>query len=189
MSPKTLWVILFLTLGSVLFSCSHHNLQTSSKQTSVKASQLGLQANDWLWPVAGTVFEVSQFREFPERIGLVTRKGGHVLAVADGEVFFVSDSLDDMGSGIIISHPDNIYSIYGNIDEVELKKGQRVHSGQVLGKVGTKKNANKSLELGVDSGDTLLIGGIHKGLLIFELRRGTQLIGLKELYPKQLAQE
>jgi len=60
--------------------------------------------------------------------------GTAVKAAADGEVALISKSV---GTNIIVllRHPDNIYTVYSNITDVRVTKGQTVQRGQLLGKV------------------------------------------------------
>ncbi|MDR1055789.1 MAG: M23 family metallopeptidase [Prevotellaceae bacterium] len=63
--------------------------------------------------------------------------GTDVIATADGTVEDVRYSLKGAGNRIIIDHGENTYETrYLYLNEVYIKKGQKVSRGQVIGKVG-----------------------------------------------------
>ena len=58
-----------------------------------------------------------------------------VRAAGDGRVEYVS-RFSGYGRVVIIAHGGRIYTVYGHLLEVFVKKGQRVKAGQVIGNLG-----------------------------------------------------
>lgn len=61
-----------------------------------------------------------------------------VLAILDGEVIS-SEADETLGNIIQLKHENDLISIYQGIEEVTLKKGDKVNQGQILGTSGTSK--------------------------------------------------
>jgi murein DD-endopeptidase MepM/ murein hydrolase activator NlpD len=79
--------------------------------------------------------------------------GTNVKAAEDGEVALISKGADDKAI-LLIRHADNLYTVYSNIANVGLKKGQKVSRGQKIGGVANSADGNPYLH--------------------FEIRRGTE---------------
>ncbi len=60
-----------------------------------------------------------------------------VRTVAIGRVVFNS-FIKSYGPTLIIDHGKNYYSVYGNLEEVFIKKGSLVRAGEVIGRLGRK---------------------------------------------------
>jgi murein DD-endopeptidase MepM/ murein hydrolase activator NlpD len=105
---------------------------------------------------------------FRRGIDISARIGDEVKAVAGGEVV-KADWFKGYGKLVIIDHKDGMYTLYGNLSQVEVNNGDRVERGQVIG----------------FAGDT----GSFKGVkLYFEVRRnGEAEDPLLWLAPKQSA--
>ena len=61
--------------------------------------------------------------------------GAPVVAAADGEVALVSQSLGGLGTIVLVRHPDEILTVYGRVDDVNVKKGDIIQRGQKIGVV------------------------------------------------------
>ncbi|MEM7058683.1 MAG: peptidoglycan DD-metalloendopeptidase family protein [Pseudomonadota bacterium] len=61
--------------------------------------------------------------------------GSPVVAAADGEVALVSQSLGGLGTIVLVRHPGEILTVYGRVDDVSVKKGDIIASGQQIGVV------------------------------------------------------
>ena len=95
------------------------------------------------WPVAGQVLtrfgtqRHPQFKTtiFRRGIEIGAREGDTVRAINDGQVAF-ADWYKGYGKLIIIEHSVGFYSLYGNLEQIALAKGDRVSKGQGVGIVG-----------------------------------------------------
>jgi lipoprotein NlpD len=86
-----------------------------------------------------------------EGIDIAATAGSAVKSAEDGEVALISKSVGS-GTIVLIRHAGNVYTVYSNISDVKLTKGQKVKRGQ-------------------------RIGGVAKGspsFLHFEVREGTE---------------
>ncbi len=104
-----------------------------------------------LKPVSGKVLRgYSAAPGGNEGLDIAAAAGTPVKAAEDGEVALISSSAN--GTIILLRHPDNLYTVYSNVENPSVKKGQTIRRGQTIAKVA--------------KGDTPFV---H-----FEIRRGTE---------------
>jgi len=95
------------------------------------------------WPVAGQVLTRFGMQRHPQFKTMIFRRGieigAHegdtVRAINDGTVAF-ADWYKGYGKLLIIEHAAGLYSLYGNLEQIALAKGDRVGKGQAVGLVG-----------------------------------------------------
>ena len=95
------------------------------------------------WPVAGQVLTRFGTQRHPQFKTMIFRRGieigAHegdtVRAINDGQVAF-ADWYKGYGKLLIIEHATGFYSLYGNLEQIVLAKGDRVSKGQAVGLVG-----------------------------------------------------
>ena len=94
------------------------------------------------WPVAGRV--LTRFGGQPGRVSTMSlqngiqisvQEGSNVRAVHDGAVAFAGP-FTGYGNLVIVDHGSNTYSLYGQLDAVNVSKGVRVDRGQAIGTTG-----------------------------------------------------
>ena len=68
-------------------------------------------------------------------IGIRASLGTPVRAVAGGEVM-VADAIGTYGLTVIVQHGGGDYSVYGSLGRADVRKGQTIAKGQVVGIVG-----------------------------------------------------
>jgi lipoprotein NlpD len=111
----------------------------------------------FLAPVAGKIVkDYSGKSGGNEGIDIAADAGTSVKAAEDGEVALVSRSVG-ASTIVLLRHADNIYTVYSNVTDVTLAKGDKVRRGQSIGVVA---KGNPSV-------------------LHFEVRRGTQSVDPK----------
>jgi len=95
------------------------------------------------WPVDGTILyrfgRVINPNNTTVRwngIGIGAAAGTPVQAIASGEVV-VAEPIGTYGVTVIVQHGGGDYSVYGSLGRAEVRKGQRVRKGDVLGNVGS----------------------------------------------------
>ena len=71
-------------------------------------------------------------------IDFVSDESFDVVAILDGEVITVSEE-ETLGKVVKIQHENGYVSIYQSMSEVNVKKGDMVTQGQIIGKSGTNK--------------------------------------------------
>jgi septal ring factor EnvC (AmiA/AmiB activator) len=94
------------------------------------------------WPVEGAILYNFGRAVNPNNttirwngIGIGAPIGAAVRSVAAGEVTFVSQ-IGTYGLTVIIQHGDGDYSVYGSLSRADVRVGQEVAKGEVLGAVG-----------------------------------------------------
>lgn len=88
-------------------------------------------------PVSGAVtrtFNASR----PNGIAFSAAPGTPVHAAAAGEVAAVTDAVGGLGTIVLIRHQDDLITTYSTLTGVTVKEGDRVQSGQVIGKVAQR---------------------------------------------------
>jgi len=68
-------------------------------------------------------------------IGIKALQGSAVRSIAAGEVM-VSDPIGTYGLTVIVQHGGGDYSVYGSLSRADVRKGDKVAKGQVIGAVG-----------------------------------------------------
>tara|TARA_B100001939_G_scaffold347904_1_gene371237 strand:- start:17850 stop:19025 length:1176 start_codon:yes stop_codon:yes gene_type:complete len=105
-----------------------------------------LQAIPHRWPVVGRVRLInSQYgnrtspfgrkKEYHGGTDLKARSGDSIVATAEGYVYRVGKH-GGFGNMVHIIHPSGFETIYAHLSRIDVKKGQEVRAGDVLGKAG-----------------------------------------------------
>lgn len=89
------------------------------------------------WPASGRVVAKYSPKGSPpvNGIGLALNEGDVVKAVAWGKVVH-NDVLRGLGRVVVLMHDKGYYTVYAYLAESNLKIGQQIKQGQVLGKAG-----------------------------------------------------
>jgi septal ring factor EnvC (AmiA/AmiB activator) len=108
------------------------------------------------WPVAGQLR-----RRFGRGTGprvieskgveIAANEGTNVQAVHEGTVAF-ADPFSGFGNLVILDHGGQIFSLYGDLLDITVKKGARIERGQPIGSVGSSPTGAAGLyfEIRVD---------------------------------------
>jgi len=96
------------------------------------------------WPTSGTVNSEYGMRVHPQfntklkhtGIDIAAPIGTPVISVAPGEVLFAG-WLRGYGQVIIIDHGGNLTTVYAHLSRMDVREGQDVSQGQVIGGVGS----------------------------------------------------
>lgn len=89
-----------------------------------------------------------------EGIDFAAAKGAAVKAADTGEVALVSSAAGN-AKIVLIRHADNVYTVYSNVTDVPVSKGQKVSRGQNVGKVagGSPSFVHFEIRKGTESVD------------------------------------
>jgi murein DD-endopeptidase MepM/ murein hydrolase activator NlpD len=101
-------------------------------------------------------------------IDLAAPHGAPIRAVREGTVVF-ADPHGGYGKLVVIMHKDGLTTHYGHCDTIDVKTGQRIRAGQVLGTVGSSGR----------------VTGPH---LHFEIRKNGEPVDPESLIPDLAAQ-
>jgi murein DD-endopeptidase MepM/ murein hydrolase activator NlpD len=95
------------------------------------------------WPVHGLLnsrFGMRQSpwtgeQEFHRGLDISANRGTAVQAPATGIVYFAGNG-GEYGTTVILDHGNNLRSLYGHLQEIRVKPGERVERGQVIALTG-----------------------------------------------------
>jgi septal ring factor EnvC (AmiA/AmiB activator) len=94
------------------------------------------------WPVDGSIIYRFGRAVNPNNptirwigVGIAASSGSPVQAVAGGEVM-VAEPIGTYGLTVIVQHGGGDYSVYGSLATTDVKRGQQVTKGEVIGTVG-----------------------------------------------------
>lgn len=103
------------------------------------------------WPVPEHTLILSSYgwrfenQNFHEGISITddTIYGASVVAIDNGVVLEIVEDLQGlMGLAIVVDHGNGISSLYQNLSETQVVKGERIEKGQAIGKVGNTGKVN-----------------------------------------------
>ena len=99
---------------------------------------------------------------YKEGISYSLTKPSPVRAIYSGMVEYAGSEIDGYGNTIIISHPDDYFSLYAFLGKINVEIGDAVKKGEILGTTGKKSPKDKNyyfhfqLRKGVNSVNPLL---------------------------------
>lgn len=106
------------------------------KPNSVKSTPvLSKGALSWKWPTSGELLR-SNSPVAQKGVDITGREGQQVLAAEDGVVVYSGSGLLGYGKLIIIKHNETYLSAYAHNQMMQVKEGDMVNSGQVIGTMG-----------------------------------------------------
>jgi murein hydrolase activator len=135
-----------MRLGSIISSLEDARRRAEARPnapapvaSTIRTSDLGKLS----WPVDGEIIyrfgRVVSANNTATRwngIGIRASEGTNVKAVSAGEVM-VAEAMGTYGLTVIVQHGGGDYSVYGSLQRIDVRKGQKVTKGQVIGGVGT----------------------------------------------------
>lgn len=116
--------------------------QTSSAVVTIKESVTVEAAPVFTTPVRGYVS--TYFSSYHRGVDIPNPKGAPVKAFADGEVTFAGWANGGFGNLVVIKHKLGYVSQYAHLSRIDVKVGQNVASGMVVGGVGSTGNSTGS---------------------------------------------
>ncbi|MGR3571278.1 peptidoglycan DD-metalloendopeptidase family protein [Brevirhabdus sp.] len=85
------------------------------------------------YPVSGSIIRAYS-KGKNDGIDLASKAGTPVKAAGEGEVAAITRDTDQVPI-LVLRHPDNLLTVYANIGDIAVKKGDKVSRGQTLAKV------------------------------------------------------
>lgn len=110
-----------------------------------------LEKNLYAWPLQGEITSYYGWRKsgFHHGLDIAAAIGTPVKAADDGRICFVGTK-EVYGQTVIIEHADMKQTLYAHLNSFNVKKGQKVLRGQVIGYVGvTGRTTGPHLHFGV----------------------------------------
>lgn len=80
---------------------------------------------------------IHKIRKMHAGIDFSARKGTPIQATGDGTVVSVSNKKSGYGLHVVIDHGYGYQTLYGHMSSSDVKVGQKIKKGQVIGKVGS----------------------------------------------------
>lgn len=74
---------------------------------------------------------------FHSGLDIAGKKGDPITTFMPGKVIYAGEIFWGYGKHVIIDHGDNISSLYGHLDQINVKKDQDVKPGDVIGREGS----------------------------------------------------
>ncbi|MFH1958947.1 MAG: M23 family metallopeptidase [Patescibacteria group bacterium] len=110
----------------------------------------------FVWPTSGRITQ--NYRFYHKAIDIANKSSSSILA-ADGGVVIGAGWLDGYGYGnrVIIDHGNGFVTLYAHLSMAQVKAGQRVNRGDVIGQMGsTGRSTGVHLHFEVRKGGVLL---------------------------------
>ena len=132
-------------LSDLLSTFEAERRRTAAARPNAPAAPSTLRTSDLGrldWPVEGQILyrfgRVVNANNTTTRwngVGIGAPAGTPVKAVASGSVV-LAEAFGTYGQTVIVSHGDGDFSVYGSLARVDVRKGQSIQKGQVIGTVG-----------------------------------------------------
>ena len=116
-------------------------------------------SGSFIWPASGRITQGYSF--YHKAFDIANKAGGQILAT-DAGVVTVAGLLDNTGYGnrVMIDHGNGFVTLYAHMSVIQVKAGQRVKRGDVLGQMGnTGRSTGTHLHFEIRQGGVLLDPG------------------------------
>lgn len=102
-----------------------------------------LLGKDWIRPLQGTISSRFGMRNgrHHEGIDILAGRGTPIRAAAYGLVIYAGDGMRGYGNVVVLDHGEEITTLYGHLQEIQVQSGDAVGQGQRIGTVGSTGNA------------------------------------------------
>jgi murein DD-endopeptidase MepM/ murein hydrolase activator NlpD len=97
------------------------------------------------WPVHGRIsegFGAKQNGGQNDGINITVPQGTPIKAAEDGVVAYAGSELKGYGNLVLVRHSNGFVTAYAHASELDVKKGETVKRGQVIGKAGATGNVS-----------------------------------------------
>jgi murein DD-endopeptidase MepM/ murein hydrolase activator NlpD len=140
-APETTFGMLKSLLGSI-------ENRLLSVKTEIEGQQALARATPSVWPISGWLSSAYGYRkdpytglpDFHAAIDIAAERGKPVRATADGTVESVG-YLGNYGNQVLLNHGHTIATRYGHLSGFNVRAGQKVRRGEVIGYVGATGRA------------------------------------------------
>ena len=109
----------------------------------VQGAAAPVQTRQWTWPVEA--HQAVHYSDFRSGVYLIAALQAPIRAAQPGVVVYTGEHLPGLGQVVILQHPHELMTIYGNNLQNLVNKGDVVSSGQVIARIGQMGNALPAL--------------------------------------------
>jgi murein DD-endopeptidase MepM/ murein hydrolase activator NlpD len=115
----------------------------SSPRSVASNDSAEVPATTFSWPVKGSLSSTfgPRHRKMHEGIDIAARRGTPVIAARSGHVIYATNRIRGYGKMVIIRHADTYSTVYAHLSKINVKKGQFISRGDLLGLVGRTGHA------------------------------------------------
>lgn len=126
-------------------------------EEKVKGGKFTLGKGSFIWPLQGRISSnfgwrndpVTGAEEFHKGLDIAVSIGTEIRAAASGEVV-KSGWMSGFGKTIVIDHGEGVETIYAHNSQNNVRVGQQVNTGQIIGRAGsTGRSTGSHLHFGV----------------------------------------
>ncbi|MBT4124355.1 MAG: M23 family metallopeptidase [Candidatus Pacebacteria bacterium] len=140
-------------------------VKPAAVRTTTTATRFGVLTPDagsvsasgsFIWPASGRITQ--GYRFYHKAIDIASKSGGPILA-ADSGVVTTSGWIDNSGYGnrVVIDHGNGFVTLYAHLSVAQVKTGQRVRRGDVIGQMGNSgRSTGTHLHFEIRQGGALL---------------------------------
>lgn len=138
------------TAGTKRTTSSTTSASTPQKQAPLPPVTRGSLA----WPVSGGV--VKKYDAASRGVELRAGQNDPVRASASGKVTYAGTPAPAYGAMVIVAHGGNLFTVYSQLGRLEVKGGDRVATGQLVGRAGSRGAIHFEVRQGKTPRDPLL---------------------------------
>jgi lipoprotein NlpD len=124
-----------VTVNSAANNSAPAPIIASGQATPPTSSSNQVDGIAWSWPTKGNLISPG-LNGMQKGIDIAGTAGQPIYAAASGQVIFSGVGSSGYGNMIIIKHPNNYLSAYGNNQKLMVKEGQLVSRGQQIATMG-----------------------------------------------------
>jgi len=97
----------------------------------------------FVWPIVGPLNSPfgPRWGKFHAGIDIGSPQYQEVVAAADGEVLYASETHGGLGKAVVLQHGDGLRTVYAHLSIIVVEEGQTVRQGQAIGGVGSTGHA------------------------------------------------
>ncbi len=96
------------------------------------------------WPVRGRTVSGYGQRDggtVSDGVNISVPEGTAIKAAENGVVIYAGNGLKEFGNTVLVRHANGLVTVYGYAKEIDVKRGQTIKRGEVLGKTGLSASA------------------------------------------------
>ncbi|EMS36388.1 Peptidase M23 [Candidatus Liberibacter americanus PW_SP] len=124
-----------------IISDKNHVINSYSiEKTPNDISDKDQQFTKYIWPIMSNKFTFSRNKN---GIDIFTPPDTQIKSAKNGIVIYAGSDIRELGNTVVICHNNSMSTVYGHLNAIYVKKGQKVIRGQTIALSGNSKNTKK----------------------------------------------